>query len=57
MRLLVGFATSTHAGALTAQSWTGFGASGCLSSANRAGGIRIHLYSCLRKSIFPIKMR
>ena len=49
--------TSTHAGTLTAQSWTGFGATGCFSSASTTGGTRIRSYSCLRRLIWPISTR
>jgi hypothetical protein len=33
------------------------GASGCFSSPSTAGGIRIRVYSSLRRSIFPIRIR
>jgi len=44
-------------GRMTGQFWAGFSANGCLSSASTAGGIRIRVYSCWRRSICPIRMR
>jgi hypothetical protein len=47
----------THAGTFATQFRTGFGASGCLSSASTAGGTRTRLYSSSRTSIWPIRIR
>jgi hypothetical protein len=37
-------------GALSAQSWIGFGATGCFNFASTAGGIKIRAQSCLMES-------